>query len=195
MNFLAHSYLSYEDEELLLGNFLGDFLPNRLVMTFSKGVQRGIKLHRKIDSFTDEHPIVRRSTKHLRERHGKYAPVVLDILYDHILAIHFERFHPQELSKFSENVYESLLKFQDLMPANAVRVLQYMVKDNWLLNYRNKEGILRTLRGMDRRTRFPSNFVGAMKDIEHHGESLEQDFLAFFPEVMEMSRSFSMIND
>lgn len=92
MNHLAHFVLSGGDADLAVGNFVADFITNRQLPDFTEGVQRGIQLHRAIDTFTDAHPIVKRSTKRLHPFHHKYSPVIVDVYYDFLLAKNWNNF-------------------------------------------------------------------------------------------------------
>ncbi len=92
MNFLAHIYLSGNDTDLIIGNFIADGIKGKKYKKFSPGIQKGILLHREIDTFTDAHPIVRQSTKRLHKNYGHYSGIIVDILYDHFLAKNWSRY-------------------------------------------------------------------------------------------------------
>ena len=104
MNYLAHIYLSNEEEEITLGNFIADGIKGKKYIQFPLGIQQGILLHRAIDSFTDAHPIVRKSTRRLHKKYGHYSGVIVDILYDHFLAKNWMKYHSIPLHKYIENL-------------------------------------------------------------------------------------------
>ena len=108
MNFLAHSFLSFGDPDLVVGNYLGDFVKNRQIPKLPEAVQSGVLLHRAIDSFTDRHHLVKKATKLLHADFSKYAPVVLDIYFDYILSKHWPQFHHQDLRHFCFVTYDQL---------------------------------------------------------------------------------------
>ena len=124
MNFLAHIYLSCDNEDLLIGNFIADFIRNKEVPNFSPEVQKGIILHRQIDTFTDEHPLVKKGTHRLQNKHHKYAPVIVDVWYDYLLANNWDRYSGESLDDFCEGVYRILEKRMDDLPAKLQKRLQ-----------------------------------------------------------------------
>ena len=189
MNFLAHLFLSCEQEELVVGNFIADFIRNREVDQFSDAVQLGIRLHRQIDTFTDQHPIVRKGTQRLQVNHRKYAPVVIDIFYDHLLAKNWESYHPDSLNQFTKKVYQLLNQRMEEMPFRLKKQLPDMIKGNWLEKYESKKGMQFVFERMDLRTTFPSNFSRAMEDLEKGYDLFDQEFNQFFPEVIEFVKS------
>lgn len=185
MNYLAHVFLSGANEELLVGNFIADSVKGNQRHLFSPGINQGIALHRQIDTFTDSHSIVEASKKRLRPDYRKYAGVITDIFYDHFLAIHFNKYTTVSLPEFSQQVYKTVLQHEAILPEKVHYFLPYMMRDNWLLNYQNLEGIKRSLTGMSRRTTFISNMETATVELEKNYAFYETEFLTFFPELQE----------
>ena len=184
MNFLAHLFLSFENEDHVIGNFIADFIKNKEVKNYSPEIQKGISLHRQIDSFTDNHPSVRKATQRLQPMHHKYAPVVIDILYDYILANNWEKYSDQSLESFSKGIYAILDKRIDEMPEKLKKNLPGMINGNWLQSYKTKEGLLFTLQRMDKRASFPSNFIEAFGHLQQDYNLFEGEFNVFFPELI-----------
>ncbi len=185
MNFLAHLYLSGGDEYLITGNFLGDFLSNRAVAKLPQPIQAGIRLHRKIDTFTDQHPVIRQSVSHLHPVHGKYAPVLLDIFHDYILAQNWATYSKESLRDFTKNAYAVLLKHLDQMPDFLQERLPLMVADDWLLRYSTPEGLEFTFSRVKLRSSRPEFFDNALLTLREHYTSLEEEFNLFFPELID----------
>lgn len=185
MNFLAHIYLSGNDEDILLGNFMGDFVKGHDHENYPEMVQKGILLHRKIDYFTDHHEVVSKSKDLLREKYRHYSGVIVDMFYDHFLARYWQRFHPDPLLAYSENTYDILLRRKDELPRKAAYMLSFMVENNWLLGYADVEGIHRALSGMARRTTFNSHMEKAKKDLEENYEVFHTHFNMFFPDIIQ----------
>jgi len=185
MNFLAHLFLSFQNEDHVIGNFIADFIKNRDVKNYSPTIQKGISLHREIDSFTDNHPFVRQGTQRLQPHHHKYAPVVIDILYDYILANNWERYSDQSLESFAKNIYTILKKRMDEIPEKLKKNVPGMIAANWLESYKTKEGLRYTLQRMDKRASFPSEFTNAVDHLEEDYDLFENEFNAFFPELIE----------
>lgn len=181
MNFLAHLLLSNDDDDLMIGNFIADSVRSVEWDGFDPRVVEGIKLHHKIDFFTDNHPVVEETKIRLRPRHGKYSPVVSDILYDHFLARNFMDYHNMPLKTFTENCYALFHRRWDELPAPVQRMLPYMEAGNWLLNYGNREGLQRVFNGMSRRASFDNAMDRATEDVFEEYDLYEKEFRTFFP--------------
>ncbi|MEL6866935.1 MAG: ACP phosphodiesterase [Bacteroidota bacterium] len=184
MNFLAHLFLSCKNEGLLIGNMIADFIRNKEVEQYSEDIQKGIFLHRQIDSYTDNHPLVRQGTRRLIPRHRKYAPVVIDIFYDYLLANNWERYSDVSLQEFADATYATLNKHIDLMPPRLRKRLPVMIEGNWLVAYGGRSGLQFTFEKMEQRTRFPSQFSTAMNDLMADLSLYEEEFNQFFPDVI-----------
>jgi acyl carrier protein phosphodiesterase len=189
MNFLAHIYLSGDSKEIIIGNFIADGVRLKDHSSFSPGILKGIKLHHKIDEFTDSHPIVTLSKNRLRPKYGKYASVIVDIFYDHFLAVNWSHYSRIPLPEYAENVY--LLMTENLMalPARVHHFLPYMISGNWLANYAYIEGIESTLLGMSRRASFESGMELAIEDLKRDYDLYQKEFLTFFPELQQFVTS------
>lgn len=187
MNFLAHIYLSGPERDIQLGNFIGDFVKGNQLQHFSTPLQAGILLHRHIDAFTDTHEVVRESKLRLRPGFGHYAPVIVDVFYDHFLAANWRKHHSEDLRQFTEAFYAAAKSKAAELPERAVKMLSYMSTDNWLFHYQFIDGIKWALTGMSQRTSFDSNMELAHKALEQHYHSFENEFNLFFPELLHSS--------
>lgn len=185
MNFLSHLYLSGNSEELLLGNYIADSVKGKGIENYPPGIQEGIRLHRKIDAFTDTHPVVEESKIRLRPAYRKYSPVIVDIYYDHFLAANWKRYSQQDLSEFSENVYAILDKHQAFLPEKSKAFTFYMKQHKLLEAYGKLSGIEQVLAGMARRTPFVSNMEYASRELADYYDLFEQEFHRFFPELIQ----------
>lgn len=188
MNFLAHIYLSFGDKQVTVGNFIADSIRGNKYDHLPRRVQSGIILHRAIDTFTDAHPTVRKSTKRLHKNYGHYSGVIVDIFYDHFLAKNWERYSDVPLEEFVERFYDLLEENYDILPEGIRKMMPYMIADNWILNYAKMEGISRVLNGINRRTKNQSKMNFAILDLEEHYDKFETEFLAFFEELAVFSR-------
>jgi len=184
MNFLAHLYLSCDNEDLLIGNMIADFIRNKEVATYPESVQKGILLHRQIDSYTDNHPIVRQGTHRLQPTHSKYAPVVIDVLYDYLLVKNWDRYSGQSLDSFTKYVYEILDRRMDEMPKKLQKRLPEMIKGDWLTSYGTISGLSFVFDKMDKRAKFSAKFSEAPKNLLLDYEAYNEEFNQFFPEVI-----------
>lgn len=183
MNYLAHLYLSNNDPQILIGNFIADHVKGSAVDTYTGGIREGIRIHRFIDAFTDAHPVVATSKERLRPEFRKYAPVIVDVFYDHFLARDWEQYHGSTLSDFASESYKLLYENAALIPDRALHMLRYMEAQNWLLSYAGMEGMQRALTGLSRRTTFESNMQNAHLFLEKHYVAFEEEFQVFFPEL------------
>ena len=182
MNFLAHLYLSGHDKEIMVGNFIGDFVKGKdLEARCGKGIAKGIRLHREVDFFTDRHPIVKQSKDRLREKYRHYSGVIVDIFYDHFLSKNWDAYSSQFLPDYAEECYSTILSFDVVLPEDAKYMLPYMIKGNWLVNYARIDGIHRALSGMARRSKFESKMEEASVDLERNYDAYQNEFGDFFP--------------
>ena len=193
MNFLAHLFLSFENEDHVIGNFIADSIRNSEVKKYPAEIQKGIMLHREIDSFTDNHPAVRKGTLRLQPHHHKYAPVVIDILYDYILANNWERYSVKSLESFAKRIYAILNKRLNEMPEKLKRNVPGMIKGNWLQSYKTMDGLRYTLQRMDKRASFPSKFSEAAEHLVQDYDLFEGEFNTFFPELIDHIKNLNGI--
>ena len=183
MNYLAHIYLSFEDAEISIGNFIADSIRGNKFHHLPERVQQGIVLHRAIDTFTDAHPVVRASSKRLHANYSHYSRVIVDIFYDHFLARNWQSYSDVPLDHFVSGFYDLLEDHYPILPAGVKRMMPYMIADNWLLNYANMDGIARVLAGMNRRTQHKSGMNHAVEDLREHYGKFEHEFQLFFEEL------------
>lgn len=188
MNYLAHIYLSGENELITIGNFVADGIKGKSYKKYSKNIQIGILLHREIDTFTDAHKTVRKSTKRLHKKYSHYSGVIVDILYDHFLAKNWEQYCDIPLDEYCETFYDSLQSNFDILPERIQRLMPYMIADNWLLSYASIEGIQKVLEGMNRRTKNRSKMNLAVKELEDFYKEFEAEFTSFFDELIQFSK-------
>jgi acyl carrier protein phosphodiesterase len=184
MNVLAHLLLAGDDPGLRVGGFIADFVRGPDLDAFKPDVARGIRLHRRIDAFTDAHPAFRTSVARLRERRGRYAPVLVDVFYDHVLALRWDEFHARTLEEFVSEATALLRRHEATLPERCRRFLDHLIRRERLTAYRTVEGIAATLQEMSTRTRPGAPLPGAEEDLVRHAAGLEEDFRAFFPDAL-----------
>lgn len=188
MNFLAHIYLSFGDPEITIGNFIADSIRGNKFKHLPLRVQKGIKLHRQIDTYTDSHPIPKISSKRLHVNYSHYSRVIVDIFYDHFLAKNWSLYSDVPLDIFVNNFYDLLEDNYPLLPDGVKRMMPYMIADNWIYNYSKMEGIARVLNGMNRRTQNRSKMNFAIVDLEENYAEFEMEFTQFFEELIIFSQ-------
>lgn len=187
MNFLAHIYLSNNIPLVSIGNFIADGIKGKEYRKFPKEIQIGILLHREIDTFTDAHPTVRKSTKRLHANYSHYSGVIVDILYDHFLAKNWSRYSTVPLELFVSDFYDLLEEHFEVLPKRIQQMIPYMIADNWLLNYANIDGIQKVLDGMNRRTKNLSGMNKATSELITYYNEFEHEFTEFFEELRHFS--------
>ena len=176
MNFLAHAYLSFNDDEVLLGNMMNDFLKGVDKSTFSTGVQKGIKLHRAIDSFTDTHIATQQAKIFFKPHYRLYSAPIVDVVFDHFLATDKKEFTPQTLIKFAKDVYFRLDTLQSVMPEKFRQIFEYMKRQNWLQGYAEKQNIYHSLNGLKRRSKYLEEMEMAFTIFEKEYDEIKNCF-------------------
>lgn len=183
MNFLAHMDLSFMDEEVLVGNFLADFISNKRVKSLPSRVVHGVMLHRFIDSFTDLHPAVKSCTEMLRPTQHKYAPVVVDVIFDYILSNDWEMYTAIPFRELKTFAYRALLDNLEVMPIEVQERTKSMVQGDFLMVYGTEVGLRNTFKRLSHRTTFPDHLDIAVDDMLEHLEVFKQAFTVFYPEL------------
>lgn len=184
MNFLAHFFLSGKDDRLRVGNFLGDYLRNAQVEQLPAPFQAGVKLHRAIDSYTDQHPEVLKGVRRLYKRHSKYAPVIVDIFYDYLLSVNWPSYSKQSLPDFRKDVYASLQRHLHIIPVPVSEHVPHMIADDWLATYTSHNGLAYTFRRLRKRTSKPWLIDGAVDSLVMDFPQLNEEFNRFFPDII-----------
>lgn len=187
MNYLAHLFLADDDDDSLLGALMGDFVKGPVGTEFSPRMRRAILQHRHIDSFTDQHPVVRQSKQRVSPRFRRYAPILIDMFYDHFLALFWRQYTEQSLPAFSARVYRLLNDRQHDLPDRMLRPMHYLAHYDLLGSYQHRDGIGRALQGIESRLRRPSDLGTAIQELDANFTGLSEDFQQFFPELISMT--------
>ncbi len=181
MNFLAHTYLSGCNEQIIVGNFMGDYVKGRYYGHYPELVQKGIRIHRDIDYFTDMHEITRRNKQRVAPRYHKYAGIIIDIFYDHYLASLWDRFSDLPLSEFVKRTYDLLKRNYKELPDPIKRWFPTFLENNWMMAYQSVDGIELVLEKMAANTSLPDHSAYAVEVLSEQYEAFKEDFLEFFP--------------
>lgn len=191
MNFLAHFFLSgTENKALTTGNFLGDFIKGKKYQLYSPSIQKGILLHRQIDSFTDHHPQVKKSKRRLYSRYHHYSAVLVDLYYDHFLAARFKDYSPQPLPAFELEVYKLLEQENAILTEKARFLSSNMRRGNWLSRYGTMEGITSAIKGTSRISLNASIIESGGEELQAQYDFLEEDFRLFMPDIQAYVRNW-----
>jgi acyl carrier protein phosphodiesterase len=189
MNFLAHLYLSGDNEELKFGNFIGDWIKGNKYLNYVGDIRNGILLHRDIDGFTDNHPIVDKSVERLRPAYGKHAAVAVDILYDHFLAKYWHEYSDKSLKKYVKSFHKYVLMHFHLLPAGAKRFAFPFIRNRRLLCYADLNCFEDVLNKMAIYTSMPHKVKDAMYIITLNYHEFEIEFRIFLADVQEFVRT------
>lgn len=183
MNFLAHIYLSGNNDLLKIGNFMADSVRGHRYLDYPDELRKGILLHRYIDTFTDAHPIYRKSKHRLHEKYGHYSGVIMDIVYDHYLAKNWAMYSDVALEEYAATFYELLKDNYDILTEKTQKMIPYMIARNWLVSYATLEGLEMILFQMDYRTKHRANMQEAIVEIQLFNTEFEEEFTQFFEEL------------
>ncbi|TAF35753.1 MAG: DUF479 domain-containing protein [Cytophagales bacterium] len=188
MNYLGHSYLAYVqesfDEGLAVGHFIADFLRgSSWLQSLPPFVQRGVLMHRATDAFTDAHPASRRMAARLQPDFGKYAPVIVDVVYDHFLGKNWDSHSQQGLYEHAQAYYETLTNNELYLPEKAIQVLKNMKRDNWLFYYGSRRGFWLSLNGLARRSSSGSHIPQAAQLVHDAHDLYKSDFEEFIQDL------------
>ncbi|MEZ0184539.1 MULTISPECIES: ACP phosphodiesterase [Flavobacterium] len=188
MNFLAHIYLSGENDLIKIGNFMADGIRGKQFEHFPEDVQKGILLHRFIDTYTDSHDTFRQSTKRLHEKYHHYSGVIVDIMYDHFLAKNWEKYSDEKLDHFINRFYRSLHENYPILTEKTQNLMPTMIRENWLWSYQTIDGIQHILTQMDRRSKNQSKMQFASQELKEFYPEFEREFDLFFKDVQAQSK-------
>lgn len=188
MNHLAHLFLADETAESLIGNLAGDFVKGPLGDRFTEGIREGIRRHRAVDAFTDSHPSVAAFRRVLVPEHGHYARVITDVFFDHFLAVKFEVLGSEPLEAFLARTYVLIDPHVESLPGLLRTVYPRMRDEQWLLGYRDLEGIHLTLSNISRRLSRRPRLELATRHLVDSRTELERHFDQFFPEVVAFAK-------
>jgi acyl carrier protein phosphodiesterase len=199
MNHLAHMLLAEPTAESRLGNLAADYLAHRDVAALPTLVRRGVMQHRHVDAFTDRHPAVNRGIRRIGDRWGWFSGILLDVYFDHLLALNWERYHTVPLKQFVFQVNTDLLSVVQFLPNDAASSIQRIAKTDRLLTYLDLNGVEAAYVRLTKilKLRIPERaveLVDAMPDLAHAHADLKDDFATFFPDLQAFSQNWLLTN-
>ncbi len=190
MNYLAHLYLSGPTAGIKVGNFIGDYVKGNRHNRYAPEIQKGILLHRQIDFFMDRHPVARESAAFFKPQYRRYASVVIDIIYDHLLAANWNKYNDQSLHHFVSDAHKTLLRHYFILPGVVKQFLPFLIKSRRMEHYRLISGVERTLKIMSGHSSLPDHSQWAVEQLTANYEVLNQQFEYFFAEVKIMCERY-----
>lgn len=193
MNFLAHALLAGDDPALIVGGVIGDWIKGPLPGMLPADLAQGVKLHRAIDHFAESNPAFNQSRSRISGPRRRYAGVLVDIFYDHLLAHHWQDVHHQPLDVFCSNVYALINERLPDLPEDSHYALQMMAQQNWLLSYAEIDGIADVLRRMSRRARQPNPLAQGEQEMLADLAGFTEDFHLWLKETREFSKAWRAV--
>ena len=188
MNYLAHAFLSFNNTDILAGNMISDFVKGKAQFNYPAAMQKGIRLHRLIDEFTDTHPVTAHAKKFFRPQYRLYSGAFTDVVYDHFLALDAKQFEEYgNIENFSKHIYQMLEINFLLFPPPFQKMFPYMKEQNWLYNYQFKEGIQKSFDGLVYRAAYLNESAIAYEIFNQHYHELKSCYMKFFPELREFA--------
>jgi acyl carrier protein phosphodiesterase len=184
MNYLAHLFLAGPEPEALLGALMGDFVKGVLGERYPAAITRALSLHRRIDTFTDAHPVTAASRSRISPERRRFAGIMVDLFYDHFLARHWDEHAREPLEVFTARVYALLQEHDTLLPDRLRSIAPRMARADWLASYAQVESIHTALDRISLRLRRGNPLVGAGAELEANYAALEADFRRFFPDLV-----------
>ncbi len=192
LNYLAHLYLAQPTADSQFGNLLGDFGGRRLVGQLPVTVTKALDNHYLVDKFTDAHPLVKEAKQLFSPKRRRFAGVAIDVLFDHFLIQHWQKYNRQPLNDFKHTSFALLHKRLPVMPPRMQHVVKHMTDNDWFKEYETLDGVGLALDNIAKRIRFTNTFAGAVEDIARHYTELDAMFVAFFPELIKHVNQFNL---
>jgi acyl carrier protein phosphodiesterase len=191
MNYLAHAYLSFGDEQTMIGNFIADHIRLKQADHLPEAIRRGISLHRRIDHFTDTHPLFIQSKRHFYDGFERYSGVLMDMYYDHVLAKNFNKYSDVPLEKYTHDIYRTLQNNSQFLPESSRRFLDYAIERNTFFEYSKIEGIELVLKHLSHRINHGVWLNESLPMFIANEKAIEQDFFAFMEDLIKEVKGFS----
>jgi len=190
MNYLAHAYLSFGNKNILIGNFIADTVKGKS-LHYPEEIRKGIRLHHRIDEFTDSNEFFKLSVSRIDPKFGMYATIIIDMFYDHFLAANWSHYHSESLERFAEKVYAAVLSEYTILPMRMKRMLPHMMSSNWLVYYGNRDSFKHFFKGLALRARYAPDLNLAANEINVHYNELNRDFINFMAEMIPYVKSLT----
>ena len=191
MNYLAHAYLSFGEPQILVGNMISDFVKGKKQYEYSPVIQKGIQLHRAIDTFTDGHDVTQKAKSFFKTDYRLYAGAFIDIVYDHFLATDKNIFPSEEdLQQLAIFTYNTLQNHFNFLPEKFQKMLYWMENQNWLYNYQFNWGIEKSFQGLVKRSKYLKESATAFRIFEQNYDALKEYYYSFIEDILGMTKSY-----
>ena len=190
MNYLAHLHLASVTKTSLVGAILGDFVKGQAHLQFPHELRRGVILHRRVDSYTEDSKLIRRAKDLFPKEQRRLAGIALDIYWDHCLAREFSSYSDSTLGVFVAEAYQELSAVESDFENTYRRMTRYMIEYDWLSSYAQFGGVASAIEGLSRRRKFLTPLVGCISSLEENDENLTELFSLFYPELVKQAQQW-----
>ncbi len=190
MNYLAHLLLSESSPEARIGSLLADFtnISNKVLdQHFTPEISKAVIIHREIDQYTDSHEDVSSAIRFFFPKYRHYSRIVIDILFDHFLSVHWNDFCSQNLDSFVECMYRILRNLPDGMPQKFITFVSRLIEYDLLRAYLTLDDLREVFSRVDKRFRYPVGLQSAVEECYQNYNQLDELFLKFFPKLVRFS--------
>ncbi|MBV8659366.1 MAG: DUF479 domain-containing protein [Burkholderiales bacterium] len=185
MNYLAHILLARQSDAAMVGALLGDFVKANGGDAYPAEMAFEITLHRQIDRYTDEHPVVRAAWREFDPARRRYAGILLDVLYDHLLTQRWDQYCDTPRDAFIRRFYQALRAHHALLPDTLRQIAPLMIDEDWLGRYHDFAGVEWAIARISRRLSRNGHLLrDGLADLHTHYAAFAEGFDAFFPELI-----------
>jgi acyl carrier protein phosphodiesterase len=187
MNYLGHIFLSGENEHLMVGNFIADYVKGKKYLEYPTEIQKGILLHRSIDHFTDNNIHWQSIREMIRPVYNRYAGVATDLFIDHFLALHWNQYSAYPLSVYAKWTHAIFLRNYSILPERVKGFIAYLIQHKRLLSYSEINGIEESLYIMSLRTSLPDKTGQAINLLIKNYHEFEQLSSMFLTDIIDFT--------
>lgn len=210
MNFLAHCALADDasrrwpdgellSEGLLAGAVLADFSKGPIAQRLPADLQTGIRLHRRIDAYSNQHPTIRGVCSKFPQELRRYAPIFVDILADYYLSLAWDEYYPAPRPAFSARCYEACERYSQhpeyTNSDQLKRFLGYMLDTDLLASYHQWSNVERGLHSILRRLGKEALLQPVISACLEQHDSGQSAFRIYFPDVRQQLTSWSSLTN
>lgn len=192
MNFLAHSFLSPKNDLIRLGNTFGDFVKGKKMLGVNPDLVKGVRLHRFIDDYTDNHPLVQKAILVFKPYFGRFSGIIVDMVFDHYLAKNWKLFSNEKLEVYVQDLFVIYESNRPFLTDKINQVAPVMKMQQWLLKYQTIEGLAEILEQMSRRIGNRVLLHEAIPVIIENEVHLGELFNRFFKELQAASVNYKI---
>jgi acyl carrier protein phosphodiesterase len=184
VNYLAHFHLAQADDAWIVGALLGEYVKGPLRGEWPAAWEQGMRLHRQIDAFSDQHVSRLQFAQALPAEYRRYAGIVLDIYCDHLLSLHWQRFDDKPLRAFAGHVYALLSRHMAELSPPAARMARRLIDYDVLCIYDEWDTVSGSLARVGERFSRANPLGRAGVELGEYLPQAEELFLELYPALL-----------